>query len=822
MIKLPELLAPVGGPQQLIAAIENRADAVYLGGKLFNARINASNFENEDLRSAIEFAHIRGANVYITLNTLVNDREMEQALEYAAFVYKVGADALIVQDIGFAGLLREHLPDFSMHFSTQGTVYNLEGVRMAERLGARRVVLARELSLNEIEKIAEQTNMELEIFVHGALCQSYSGQCYLSSMIGGRSGNRGSCAQPCRLPYSLLSEGGDGRKTLSGKGYLLSPKDLSSLEHLSQLVKTGVRSLKIEGRMKSPEYVAIVTGTYRKYLDALAEGAGSAVTPSLADSKAVKQIYNRGGFTTGYLFSKPGRDLITRDRAKHEGVYLGKVVGRDERMRSVQIKLEDELSMGDGIEIVNDALPGNLVTMMQKNGERIQHAEPGETINIGYVDGPVKRGDLAYKISDKALNKKAGETFSGKYLHRVPVTGHLTALLGEPLRFQISDPDGNQIEIIGDYVPVSAINTPLLPETAKTQIAKTGSTPFAMAECTFVIGENVSVPLSEINSIRRKALDDLIEIRRNRYPNRTAPQIVTGTNGKSAECKNIAEIGSATPRILSVYLYQWKNKEVMESITADRVYLPVFSLFDDDHAAAVKRFKERGIQVFAAVPAVTRGVEDHMLKERADSLQKIGIEGILIGNLSQVELLADARLPLFGDHSLNIYNSESIKKVAEFGLKGGTLSHELNLAEIQQMDGFGIEIEATVYGRVPVMISEHCPIGSELSDRPDSINCGLCLSGRYLLKDRMEAEFPLIGDPISCRCTLLHCDKLYVPERITDLTLAGVTTYRQYIDDESPEEIIRIGALLQKMLLGENSNPSKQKGYTKGHYNKGV
>jgi putative protease len=653
-------------------------------------------------------------------------------------------------------------------------------------------VLARELSLTEISEIAKQTSVELEMFIHGALCQSYSGQCYLSSMIGGRSGNRGSCAQPCRLPYTLMSGSKEDSKAITGKGHLLSPKDLSTLEHLDQIVKTGIHSLKIEGRMKSPEYVAIVTGAYRKYLDTLATEDSLAATPSLEVSKAVKQIYNRGGFTTGYLFSNPGRDLITRDRVKHEGVYLGRVVGRDERLRSVQLLLEDELSMGDGIEIVNDSLPGNLVTMMQKNGVRIDHAVAGDTIAIGYIDGPVKRGEPVFKISDKALNKKAQETFSGKFIHRVPVIGHLTALLQEPLRFVVSDPDGNRVEVTSDYIPVEAINTPLLEETARAQIGKTGSTPFQMAECNFTIGENVSVPLSEINSIRRKALDDLIEIRRNRYPDRTAPQIVAGTK--------IAESSTAAQRILSVYLYQWKSKEVLESIASDRIYLPFFSLFDDDHATDVKRFKERGIQVFAAIPAVTRGREDQMLKEQAGKLAPLGIDGILIGNLSHMELLVDARLPFFGDHSLNIYNTQSVKSVATFGLQGITLSHELSLSEMKKIDGFGTEIEATVFGRVPVMTSEHCPIGSEVSDRPDSRNCGLCHKGRYLLKDRMGAEFPVIGDPISCRSTLLHWDKRYVPEYIKDLSAAGVTVFRQYLDDEGPEAIKEIETVFRRSL----------------------
>ncbi len=318
MKRLPELLAPVGGMQQLIAAVENGADAVYLGGKLFNARQNAANFDDEELKEALEYAHVRGVNVYITLNTLINDAEMQDALDYANVVYAAGADALIVQDLGFAELVKKHLPDLPLHFSTQGTFYNLEGVKMAEKLGASRVILARELSLLEIEEITKAANIETEVFAHGALCQSYSGQCYLSSMIGGRSGNRGTCAQPCRLPYSITAGKNSGDKTESAKGYFLSPKHFCTLEYLDKLIESGVNCLKIEGRMKSPEYVAIVTGIYRKYMDLYAENQSRPAIEE-CDMKNLKQIYYRGCVETGYLVSAPGRYMITRDRAKHWG-----------------------------------------------------------------------------------------------------------------------------------------------------------------------------------------------------------------------------------------------------------------------------------------------------------------------------------------------------------------------------------------------------------------------------------------------------------------------------------------------------------------------
>lgn len=790
MFQIPELLAPVGGQKQLAAAIENGADAVYLGGKLFSARQNAENFDDDELKKALEYVHVRGANAYIALNTLISDSEMHEALEYANRVYEAGADALIVQDMGFAAAARKQLPDLPLHLSTQATVYNLEGVKVAERLGASRVILARELSLKEIREIAKETSIELEMFVHGALCQCYSGQCYLSSMIGGRSGNRGTCAQPCRLPYAIERKAGKPVEAALKKGYYLSPKDFCTIEHLDRLIASGVRSLKIEGRMKSPEYVAIVTGIYRRYLDEYAE-TGRSVPVDPQDLKNLRQIYNRGGFSTGYLFSNPGRDLITKERAKHWGTYLGKVVGRNERRKYVDIRLEDTLALGDGIEIVNEALPGNVVTWMQRKGQKVERGEKGQVVTVGYIDGAVRNGDPVYKISDKALNKQAAQTFSSSFRKRVPLVGHLVVSAREPLRFTLKDNEGNQVTVTGDYVPEPAINRPLSAETARTQIEKTGSTPYYIEDCTFEIGENLSVPLSEINAIRRKAIDDLTVIRGNRYPKRkTAPVCLETAASRRAK--------SAVAPALSVYLYEWRNRKELRDIRADRVYLPVLPSFEREHIHIIQSMREKGMQVYISIPPVTKGEADSRLKEQSKKLKGLGIDGLLIGNLGHLELLADCGLPMFGDYSLNIYNGQSVKAVADLGLAGVTLSHELTLSQMKEINSFGIELEATVYGRVPVMISEHCPIGSQISRTADGRRCGLCQRGRYFLKDRAGAEFPIIGDSESCRSTILNKDKLRVPEYVQTLYDSGVSRFRLYFYEEDPSGMGEIIALFRQ------------------------
>jgi putative protease len=418
-----ELLVPAGGRDQFIAAVENGADAVYIGGHLFNARINAGNFDDEELQAAVDFAHKRGVKVYVTMNTLLTDEELNGALHYAGFLYEAGVDGLIIQDLGLGRLVREYMPDFPLHLSTQATVYDLRGVETAARLGYERVVLARELSLAEIKDICRNTETEIEVFVHGALCICYSGQCQLSRYFGGRSGNRGRCAQPCRLPYRTSDSAG---KPVDTFRYPLSPKDQCLIRELGSLAEAGVLSLKIEGRMKSAEYVAVVTSIYRKYLDLYYEKGSYTVSDE--DLLALTQIFNRGGFTDDYLRGEDGMDLMSGELPKHQGVRIGKVIKRIQGTALLDVKLYDELALGDGVEIQGRELTGNVVTYYKEL--------KGGLTRIGDIKGRVSHGDPLFRITSKAQLDEARRTYQqvdleqGKYLRRTAVDMRLTGTGG--------------------------------------------------------------------------------------------------------------------------------------------------------------------------------------------------------------------------------------------------------------------------------------------------------------------------------------------------------------------------------------------------------
>lgn len=814
MKQQPELLVPVGGIQQLYAAVENGADAVYFGGKLFNARQNAVNFDLDDLKSALEYSHIRGVNVYLTMNILISDDELAEALNFVGQVYVLGIDALIVQDIGLAKQINKYFPDLPLHLSTQGTTYNLEGVKFAKKNGFKRVVLARELSIKEIAEITKNSTTEIEVFVHGALCISYSGQCLMSSMVGGRSGNRGKCAQPCRLPYQIGKIGHDLVK--AEKGHYLSPKDLSGLNLISQLIKAGITSLKIEGRMKSPEYVAAVTKVYRKYIDLSLENKN--YTVDAKDQKTLMQVFNRGGFTTGYLEKKQGTNLISRERPKHWGIYLGKTISYDKRMCKATLKLEDNLSIGDGVEIVNEELSGNIITSIECKGNRIKDATSGELVTIGSLKGGIYPNQKVYRISDKSLNKTLQATFSGKKnIRKFPLKATFTAKIGFPLIIEISDNDGNYVVSESDYITEEAINRAITNDEVLKQLNKTGSTPFEFSEIDVKIDNNASIAVSELNAIRRNALNKIEELRKNRYLNREIPKIELSAK----QHNNLLHTNK-----LSLYLYKWNCNLVNTLMKADRVYIPFQSFVKSENVDTINKLKNSGCEVMPYLPPVTRGKYDKFLKSKLNQLSSTELEGILIGNLSQLEILKKSNIPLYGDYSLNIFNSKSVKTAVELGLKGITMSHELTLKQIKNINIKDIEIETTVYGRIPVMTSEHCPIGAELNYKNNEV-CGLCKKGDYYIRDRINKDFPIVCDPIDCRCTILNADKLLVPNVIDELKTSRVNTFRLYIYDENPEDIEELIKLFNERIIKgktkkEDVLSNMSSGFTKGHYFRGV
>ena len=485
-----ELLAPAGSFDALKAAVEAGADAVYLAGEKFGARAYAENFAGEQMLKAVEFAHLRGVSVHVTVNTLIADEELDEFAAYIKFLRRANVDAFLVQDLGAASIIKKIVPEIPLHASTQMTIHNLEGVKALAELGFTRAVLSRELTLNEIKKICREAPIETEIFIHGALCVCWSGQCLMSSLIGGRSGNRGRCAQPCRLPYELVDANGKNLLSNAGK-YLLSPKDLNTLELLPQLIETGVTSLKIEGRMKRPEYVATVVKVYRDVLDKKFS------TPE--DRRKLAQIFNRD-FTTAYLEKNPGKNLISDMKPNNRGVLIGRVieVGRDK----IVLKLAEKISAGDQVEIWVKV--GGRVTFTVEDFEL-----RGDLCTIKIPTKGVRVHDRAFKIFDAKLTAEARKYFTGAPVRKIFVTAAVKAELGKPLTLTMTDSDGNSATARTNFIAEPAVNRPLTLDVLKNQIGRLGNSIFELEKISADLEENLMIPISELNDVRRRVVEQL-------------------------------------------------------------------------------------------------------------------------------------------------------------------------------------------------------------------------------------------------------------------------------------------------------------------------
>ena len=834
-----ELLAPAGSWEAFVAAVENGTDAVYLGGRLFNARQFASNFDGEQLKKALDYAHVRGVNIYLALNTLVLDDEIKDAMAFAEEAYLAGIDGVIVQDLGLAGLLRQSLPDLGLHASTQMTVYNLEGVRTLEKLGFSRVVPARELSLEEIRHIAENTSLEIEVFVHGALCVSYSGQCLMSSIIGGRSGNRGKCAQPCRLPYELVRESQDSRKrreTITA-GYLLSPKDLCSVNQLRQIKEAGVKALKIEGRMKSPEYVATVVRIYRKYLDSMPDDRNNPGKKGIdaKDLRDLSQVFNRGGFSEGYLNGKTGRDMMCFEKPKNWGIYLGETMSYDRTSNSVRIKLEEDLALGDGVEVWNgeNDSPGALVSEIRLNGKRVDTALKNSIVDIGSIKGRVAKGNKVYKTSDRMLNEIAKETYSGKNFKKIFINGKITLKSELPVTLRVSDEAGNEITSSGGYIPEKAVKRPLTVERVLEQLNKTGSTPFHFKDIDIELDEDISVPVSEINNIRRNALDELEQKRAVKYSRNISDDCLERTE------KMLHFPGNSRNMIkdvkISVLFYSIKDSCDFRDLEADRIYIPFDALLNKKVPTLLSTCREKGCEVYVRFPSITRGNYDGLIKANIRLLEEFGIEGVLAGSLGLLEHLKSLQsLRIMGDYPLNVLNSFAMEELAELKLEGAVLSPELNLKQINRLGKKpGFMTEAIVYGRLPLMTSEYCPAGSTEGNFSSCSKCSMpCGKGNYRLKDRMGMEFPLLCDKIDCRSTIFNSNVLLTLESLDQIRDSGVDRVRIDITDEGFDETAEIVNMHREAVkngyaraagkYGSLIERIKSRGFTKGHYFRGV
>ena len=707
MKKNIELLAPVGGIEHFFAAVENGADAVYLGGHKFNARIKADNFTTEELTDVLRYAHLRNVKVYVTVNTLLSDKEFPSATEYCHELYNMGVDAIIVQDLGLAWWAKRNLPNLPLHLSTQGTVYNLSGVRAAERLGFSRVVLARETTLDEINAITAECDEEIEMFVHGALCMCYSGQCQMSRVIGGingRSANKGLCAQPCRLPYRGENEGSE---------YPLSPKDLCLIDHLGEVINAGVTSLKIEGRMKSPEYVAITTGIYRKYIDQYLHSGTYTVLKE--DRDALRQIYSRGDFTTGYSFGNPGDEILSGDLPKHQGVYVGEIenVVRGTALIDVRMSLAgDPLSIGDGIEIRNEELTGNLVTYLEEISPQV--------VRIGDVKGCVEKGQAVYRTSQASLMKKARATYEGtafvggKCYQRVPIDIKLNMTIGEHPTLEICAADLNGFTYIDESAIVeAAINKPLEHSLAERQLRKTGSTCFEVRHVDIQIEENSTLPLSAINKLRREAVDAFCEYKlekmmmHNSVGNELVENecITTIIDENVNNVNNINKENVIEEKYLAFYLfdtnqtttYDFKSKMDLLGVETARLYLPLTGMMGSFQLPTSCDF-----DIVPYISNVSKGrLDEYIESDLSFIVNGFKNNGISIGNLGWcLDLIEEGNNKVYADYGLNLCNEAAKEAMRSIGIIPTAMS-----------------LECQYEGDWPIMITEH-PIKSEwLRDR---------------------------------------------------------------------------------------------------------
>ena len=758
-----ELLSPVGDFECLVSAVQNGANAVYFGLDKFNARVNGRNFEDEELVKAIKYAKLRNVKTHLTLNILIKNKEFEEALKLVEFAYNSGIDAVIVQDLGLAKKIMELFPKLEVHSSTQMTIYNLDGVKEIEKLGYSRCVLARELSIEEIKNICKNTNIEIEVFIHGALCICYSGQCLMSSLIGGRSGNRGKCAGTCRLPYSLLKDGQEQEK-----GYLLSSKDVCTLDILPELIEAGVKSFKIEGRMKSKEYVGIVTSIYRKYID-LAESNQEYVVDE-KDREMLMQIFNRGGFSTGYLKGKLGKNMMYTKRPNHIGTLLGEVISYNPNKGHVKIKLCKELDLGDSIAIGDSSC--KISELMQKNNN-IKMAKTNDIVTIGRIKGKIKPKDKVYKTVSIKLNQEIDQKICKENIKR-KVNCNIELKQDETIKLELQDIGTNiSVKLEGDSIVKKADNRGLTYKRVEEQLSKTGNTVFKIENINIKMGENIIVPISSLNEIRRRGLEELEH------------KLLESFKREQINLKlDIKEQEFIPKEEIKVTLCLNKiSKEIdyANLKNVDNVYIPFKYFLDEDLKESIENISKK-FSTYILLPAITKSNYEKLLY---NNLPKIAerVEGIVISNLSQIyeiEKLGINGKKLVANYTMNIENNFTVEELKRLGVCKYIVPPEAEKETIRGLTE-NIEKETIVYGRTLLMTTEYCTIGT-LKNCP-----AMCQKGRYTLKDRMGFEFPIYTDRI-------NCNNLIYNSKITSISYKDLQTDSIKIDilEETREEIQRI------------------------------
>ncbi|HSQ89001.1 U32 family peptidase, partial [Romboutsia sp.] len=723
-----ELLAPVGSFEALKAAVQNGANAVYLGGKDFSARASANNFDRDELKKAVRYAHIRGVQVFVTANTLIKQNEIHDFVEYAKFLYDIDVDAIILQDVGMARFIKKELPDFEIHASTQMVAHSLEDVKYLESIGFDRVVLAREVTVEEIKYICDNCDADIEVFVHGALCVCYSGQCLMSSMIGNRSGNRGRCAQPCRQKYELIDIH-TGEVINSNGEYLLSPRDLNTIEEIDKIIDTGVHSLKIEGRMKKPEYVATVIDSYRKAVDEYNETNKLKVSGETISD--LYTIFNRK-FTKGLVLGEVGKDVMNSEIPNNQGLYIGKVLDHNKRTKRLKIMLENTLKKGDGIN-----LGGGTIGRIIKNGDIHTIGYEGELIELDFV-GDAKRGQIVFKTSDSELMDRVQATFQqDKELIKSDIDAQITIKLGQSPILTLSDKKGNSATIEGDKIVEPAMKVALSKEKVETQMQKLGNTPYVLRNLEIILDDTVSLPVSILNQMRRDCIE-LLDEQRVKIKNR---------NHKNKVIKyNPTKVSRDSFEKISVKVKNIEQLEAALQCNVDIVYYEDVNTLDEALKTGIKFNKK----IAYSAPRIIR----HKEYKQLEKSKQTGVNSVQVGSWGALDYFKDKELNI--DYYLNAFNSETINHFKETGATNLCLSQELNIYEIKETLKYtDMQIEAVVYGYTPLMITEYCPMGVIVRDCKKDKRVAKCKESTYALKDFKDEQYRISQD-IFCRSTIYN------------------------------------------------------------------
>ncbi|HVZ65216.1 MAG TPA: DUF3656 domain-containing protein [Lacunisphaera sp.] len=809
----PELLAPAGDWECAHAAVENGADAIYFGLERFNARMRARNFTAADLPKLMAFLHQRGVRGYVTFNTLVFADELAAAAEYLQVIIRAGVDAAIVQDVGICRLIRQLSPDFPIHTSTQMTVTSAAGVKFAAELGANLVVLARENSLKEITAIREASAtagvaLPLEVFVHGALCVAYSGQCLTSESLGGRSANRGECAQACRMPYDLIA---DGRPVeLGDRRYLLSPRDLAGLDVLPDLVRAGVASLKIEGRLKSPEYVANITRVYREALDrVLVEVFGASPRPEAAvledlrrgSSYDLEMGFSRG-LHTGWFRGIDNQELVHARFGTKRGVYLGRVT-RVERDR-VSVRLEGPAKPGDGI-VFDAGRPedkeegGRIYQLEQRGAEAV--------LRFGATDLDLARvhvGDRVWKTDDPALDRRVRASFDGDQIRfrrdlDLEVHGHA----GAPLTLIANDRHGHVVRVESTSALARADRQPLSTERLRDQLGRLGGTPYKLGRLENHLEGNVILPVSELNDMRRRAVVELDALR-------IAP--LRWQVNETASPRFVAPIASDTkgapppePEIIAVIRERhqlaaaWNAgaRTIYAEFENPKHYRDTVAEFRQLQATDAPSAGASSLWV--APPRVFKPGEEWILKQ----VLSCEADGYLVRNYDHLQWFAGRRRR--GDFSLNVANPLSAEYfINQHGLERVTASYDLNVSQLEALlqSAPPAWFDLTLHQHMPMFHMEHCVFCAFLSSGHDYRDCGRpCDQHRVALRDRVGAEHPLKADA-GCRNTVFNARAQTGAEFVDRLLALGARNFRIEFLNESAEDVARTVSRYRDLLTG--------------------